>query len=200
MRSRMTRLRRKPGSAEGQNVTPSRQETSGSLFLTACEELRHALAGAAHKVVSCRSATHAEYATLRGRMRAFHRVERAYDRLCAASDRLQRAVEALRAMIDAAGADPAVALRAPHDIALGTRELLLVSARIVDMSNVLDAVAAFVEENPKAIAQPRPVPEWLYSRYAADPLEPVRRLLLLSLRRRRSRCLAAEDAPRRVSR
>jgi hypothetical protein len=197
MRTPMIRMRGKAGSAEGQNATASRQETSASPFLAAFQQLRHALAIATYKVHSCRRATHAEYATLPARMRAFHRIERAYDRLCDASGQIHLAVQALGAMIDAAGSDPA---RAAHDIALATQEFLLVSTRILDMSEALDAVAAFVEENPKSIATPRGVPEWLYSRHFANPLEPVRLRLLLSLRRRRSRCLATLDAPRRVSR
>jgi hypothetical protein len=184
-------------SAPKANAIASRQETS--VFLAALDELRHALAIAAHKVLSCRRATHAEYSTLRGRMRAFHRVERAYDRLCSASGQLQRAVAALSAMIEAADAEPAVAARAPRDILMATQEFIRVSARIVDTSNALDAVVAFLEENPRSIAKPRPAPAWLYAQYPSDPLERIR-LLLLLLRRRRTRCQATEDAPRRISR
>jgi hypothetical protein len=173
------------------SVSATGQTAPAPAWLGILSDLRRALATAAYKVFSCRRATHAENSTLRGRMRAFRRIERAYDRLSAASEQLQRAVAALRAMAAAAAAEPATAGAASLAILGATRDIVRMSARVVEMSVALDAAAALVEQNPKSIGRPRPIPDWLCSRYPVRPLERIRR---------RTRCQTVEDAPRRISR
>jgi hypothetical protein len=190
------------GSASGRNATRSRREQStqpAPRWREPFLELRQALTVTMYKILSCRSATKAEYTTLRGRMRAFDNVDVAYGRLVAASNQLERATGALRAMIEAVVAEPERAGNASTEIGLAAQEILVLSARLAQMALTLDAVSAMIEDCRQIIGKPGAIPDWLYSRYPADPRERI--LLLLDLlRRRRSRGRAIEDVPRRISR
>jgi hypothetical protein len=195
------------GSASGRHATRSRRERTAPpaaappqpRWLAPFAELRQALTVTMFKILSCQRATKAEYTTLRGRMRAFRNLDLAYGRLMAASDQLSRATAALRAMIGAAVAEPQYAGAAAREIGLATQEIGVLTARLAEMSLVLDSVSAMVEDCRQIIGKPGAVPDWLCSRYPADPRERI--LLLLDLlRRRRNRCCAIEDVPRRISR
>ena len=77
-----------------------------------------------------------------------------------------------------------------------TAQFVAAGERLARIAEWLETLAD-PDELRKLIAPPRPVPAWLVSQYPSRPSDLLRILLL---RRRRSRCRATEDAPRRISR
>ena len=190
-------------SATRQNAKKTRRTRSAGeprpLWLRPFCDLRHALHRASEDLASCRRATRPQWSTLRGRLRALRRFERAYDTLDAAAGQLERAAAEFRRMLEALALEPERAGEALGELPRATDDMLALSERVARMSLALDQAFAHIQDDRPFLAKPRTAAAGLFSKYPSDPLERIR-LLLLLFRRRRSRCLATEDAPRRVSR
>jgi hypothetical protein len=122
------------------------------------------------------------------------------ERLDAIANKLAVASADYQQMMELAILEPHTAAELPEHLAAEALHIVAVGKLLAAVSEELELWLATLgdpEEVRKLIAPPRPIPAWLYSKYPSLPSDLLRILLL---RRRRSRCRATEDAPRRISR
>jgi hypothetical protein len=132
--------------------------------------------------------------------RSTQRFVAAGDRLARIAEWLERAGACYRQILELSVLEPETAGDAPDVLASEALHILDVGKYLAEVSDELDAWLETLgdpDELRKLIAPPRPAPAWLLSQYPSLPSD---LLLILLLCRRRSRCRATEDAPRRISR